>query len=115
MSDHLNQSTPAAVHGADASPIAAVHAACVTHSPSVSAQPGVTVLTKRRRGMDMVDYILLAVRLTVGSIVVVQCLGCVDTSRPCACAGLKGEWLSSAANQSSSPPALAAGTTLAHG
>lgn len=113
MSDHLNQSTPAAVHGADASPIAAGHAACVTHSPSISAQPGVPILTKRRRGTAMVDYILLAVRLAVGSIMVVQCLGCVDTSRPCAC--LKHREFRSAAHQSSSSPALAAGSTLVHG
>lgn len=85
MSYHLNQSTPAAVHGADPSPIAARHAACVAHSPSVSAQPGVPILTKRRRRAAMVNSVLLAVRLAVGSIVVVQCLGCVDTSRPYAC------------------------------
>lgn len=75
MSNHLNLSTPAAVHGADVSHVADGSAAPAALSRSASRQPGRGALSKQQRGYFFDDPPPLAALLAIGTIAVVQHFG----------------------------------------
>lgn len=75
MPNHSNLSTPAAVHGAVVPHIDDGSAAPAAYSRNASRQPGLAALPRRQRGMAMLEYIILAALLAIGTISVVQHFG----------------------------------------
>ena len=112
MFNHSVPSTPAAIHGAVVSHIGDGSAARAVHSRIASRQPGLAVLTKRQRGMAMLEYIILAALLAIATIGVTSRFG--DAMRD-QIAGLASEiaGVDSAPNRANAEARAAAATAQA--